>query len=348
MNLIFLETSDFIDYITSKEDITEYQIIALNPTVMLECQKRSISYNIPEDYFNSIEIFNTSFAFNEKLIQFCKNLDKKIKEIDSRFNNIDLSPFEDFFYVWKLIFDFTRIKNYELNNIFEKEQPKKVLYQDFKIDVYKKNETILSYFESLPIYKQLLLLMEAEYKNIKFEKFYIDEQKNIQKFKNIHLIKPYKDFIKNLKGKIKLILKTTSKLLKLSNKGNRIKVLIATSVPVKIRKTIGRSNIEICEINLEKLNFRWFNCGEWTYYNSVKGSIFKLNIKDFNINLLEIVRPLLLIYLSRIESLIDIYKNLVKILSSNGNFDFFLTKSFASSSYIFAPLVGRIIERKRH
>ena len=106
-----------------KEDI----IIALSPEVASELDYRKIPYKrLQDDYYSHQEYMEIVPFLEQQLFEIVNRLDLEVEKLNSDYKSTKIKPFYRFIYFFRFLFDSIRVKIFELNNLFSKENIQRV------------------------------------------------------------------------------------------------------------------------------------------------------------------------------------------------------------------------------
>lgn len=101
----------------------QQQIIALSPFAIYELDKQSIPYKIPEDYYDSQELYHFGLDNYQKIEAFCSLIDKSIHQACPAIAKRGIKPALFSLYHLKLVYDAATIRLFQLYHIINAEKP---------------------------------------------------------------------------------------------------------------------------------------------------------------------------------------------------------------------------------
>lgn len=142
----------------NKDDL----IVALRPEVALELEIMNIPFQqLQVNYYTQDEYAEFSAECMSELKKMISALDEKIWQFNVGFKQMEINPFQLFFYYFKLPLDSIRIKIFELDKYFNHEN-----IDEVKLITHNKRygNDRMYFFEEESIYQELLSLMQIKYK----------------------------------------------------------------------------------------------------------------------------------------------------------------------------------------
>ena len=108
------------------------QIIALSPFAIYELDKQSLSYKIPEDYYDPQELYHLGLDNYQKIEAFCRLIDKGIHKACPAIAKRGIKPALFSLYHLKLVYDAATVRLFQLSHIINTEKPDVIFVYDDK------------------------------------------------------------------------------------------------------------------------------------------------------------------------------------------------------------------------
>ena len=132
--LILLEheeqVRDCLKYINELK--SQKQIVALSPFAMYELDKQNVPYHVPEDYYESQELYQLGMDNYQKVEEICDTIDKKIQDANPIIAKLGITPALFNFYYLKIIYDAATIRLFQLSKLIEAGKPDVIFIYDTK------------------------------------------------------------------------------------------------------------------------------------------------------------------------------------------------------------------------
>ncbi len=98
-------------------------IIALSPFAMFELDKQNVPYNIPEDYYDSKELYKLGINNYQKVEDLCDIIDERIQSACPAVAKLGIKPALFSFFLLKTIYDVTTTRLFQLSRLIDAENP---------------------------------------------------------------------------------------------------------------------------------------------------------------------------------------------------------------------------------
>jgi hypothetical protein len=107
-----------------------YLIIALTPFAMYELDKHNMNYKIPDDYYDSQELYELGIDNFRKVEYLCSLIDTAINQSDTEVAKYNIKPAMFSYYHLKIIYDTLAIRMFQLFKIISTESPDIIYFYD--------------------------------------------------------------------------------------------------------------------------------------------------------------------------------------------------------------------------